>query len=134
MQRSIAGQNVNADTLAKIIGGIFLIVGILGFFPNPLVSWRGLFDVNTVHNVVHLVSGGILLAAPSYNSSGMALRVIGIVYGIITVIGFISTDALSWMAVNGPDNWLHLAISALMIWGGYMLPSEGADRVTTAHM
>jgi hypothetical protein len=134
MERSIAGQNVNADTLAKILGGIFLIVGILGFIPNPLISWRGLFDVNTVHNIIHLVSGGILLAAPYYNSSSMALRVIGVVYAIITIIGFISFSALSWMAINGPDNWLHLALAALMIWGGFMLPAEGTDRITTAHM
>jgi hypothetical protein len=134
MERSIGGQNVNADTLAKVLGGIFIIVGILGFFPNPLVSWRGVFEVDTIHNIIHLVSGGILLAAPYYNSSGMALRVIGIVYAIITIIGFISYSALSWMAVNGPDNWLHLVLSALMIWGGYMLPSEVTNRVTTAHM
>ncbi len=134
MERSIAGQNVNADSLARILGYIFLAIGILGFFPNPLVSWRGVFDVNAAHNIIHLVSGGILLAAPYYNSSGMALRVLGIVYAIITIIGFISYDALSWMAINGPDNWLHLALAALMIWGGYMLPAEGTDRITTAHM
>jgi len=134
MATTMTGQNVNADTLAKILGGIFIVVGILGFFPNPLVSWRGVFETDVVHNIIHLVSGGILLAAPYYNTSTMALRVIGVIYAIITIIGFISLNALSWMAVNGPDNWLHLVLSILLLWGGYALPAEGTNRVTTAHM
>ncbi len=134
MATTMTGQNVNADTLAKILGGIFIVVGILGFFPNPLVSWRGVFETDVVHNIIHLVSGGILLAAPYYNTSTMALRVIGVIYAIITIIGFISLNALSWMAVNGPDNWLHLVMSILLLWGGYALPAEGTNRVTTAHM
>lgn len=134
MERSIAGQNVNADTLAKILGWIFIIVGILGFFPNPIVSWRGVFETDAIHNIVHLISGGVLLAAPSYNSSVMTLRVVGVIYAIITIIGFISLSALSWMAVNGPDNWLHLVLAILMLWGGYALTAEGGNRVTTAHL
>ena len=33
----------NADLLAKIFGAIFILVGIVGFIPNPLVSETG-FD------------------------------------------------------------------------------------------
>ena len=64
MERSFAGQTWTADSLAKIFGAIFIIVGILGFIPNPLVSYRGVFEVNTLHNIVHLITGGILLASP----------------------------------------------------------------------
>ena len=66
MERNYAIRGWNADSLAKILGAIFIIVGILGFIPNPLVSYRGLFEVNTFHNIVHIVTGGILLSFPLY--------------------------------------------------------------------
>ncbi len=57
-------MNLNAKTAAIVIGVIFLAVGILGFFPNPLVSPTGLFAVNTVHNLIHIVSGLVPWPAP----------------------------------------------------------------------
>ncbi len=134
MERTMADRGWNADLFAKIFGGIFIIVGILGFFPNPLVSYRGLFDVNTIHNVVHLVSGGILLASPYSNASNLALRVIGVIYALVTIVGFISLNSLSWMAVNEPDNWLHLILTIALLWAGYGLPEENRDRITSARL
>jgi hypothetical protein len=36
----------NADLIAKVLGVVFLAVGLLGFTPNPLASETGLFQVN----------------------------------------------------------------------------------------
>jgi uncharacterized membrane protein YbaN (DUF454 family) len=52
-------MDLNAKTAAVVLGIVFLAVGILGFFPNPLVSPTGLFVVNTTHNIVHLGRGFI---------------------------------------------------------------------------
>lgn len=136
MERTFGDRRWNADLLAKIFGGIFIIVGILGFIPNPLVSDRGLFEVNTLHNLIHIVSGGVLLASPYYNAPAIALRVVGVIYALVTVLGFISLDSLNSMGVaaNHPDNWLHLALTVALLWAGFALPAEDRDRVTTAHM
>jgi hypothetical protein len=136
MERSFATSGWNADAIAKILGVIFIIVGILGFIPNPLVSARGLFEVNTFHNIVHIVSGGILLASPYYNAPVITLRVFGVIYAIVTILGFISLNALAsmGMAVNHPDNWLHLLLAVILLWAGFGLPAEDTDRITTAHM
>ena len=107
-----------------------------GFIPNPLVSYRGLFEVNTFHNIVHIVSGGILLASPYYNAPVITLRVFGVIYAIVTILGFISLNSLNsmGMATNHPDNWLHLILAIVLLWAGFALPAEDTDRVTTAHM
>ena len=49
-------MDLNAKTAAVVLGIVFLAVGILGFFPNPLVSPTGFFVVNTTHNIIHLAS------------------------------------------------------------------------------
>lgn len=136
MERSFATRSWNADAIAKILGVIFIAVGILGFIPNPLVSYRGLFEVNTFHNIVHIVSGGILLASPYYNAPVITLRVLGVIYAIVTILGFISLNSLNsmGMATNHPDNWLHLILAIVLLWAGFALPAEDTDRVTTAHM
>jgi hypothetical protein len=136
MERSFAARSWTADTVAKTLGVIFIIVGILGFFPNPLVSYRGFFEVNTFHNIVHIVSGGILLASPYYNMPVMTLRVFGVIYAIVTFLGFISLGSLEamGMAANQPDNWLHLVIALVLLWAGFAMTAEDTDRVTTAHL
>lgn len=134
MERSFAARSWNADVVAKTLGVIFIIVGILGFFPNPLVSYRGIFEVNTFHNIVHLITGGILLASPYYNVPVITLRVFGVIYAIMTILGFISLRTLEAIANNAPDNWLHLVLALVMLWAGFAATAEDTDRVTTAHM
>lgn len=135
MERSFAVRG-NADSWVKILGVIFLVIGVLGFIPNPLVSARGLFEVNTFHNIVHMVTGGILLASPYYNAPALTLRVFGVIYAVVTIIGFISLNSLAsmGMAANAPDNWLHLLATIVLLWAGFTLPAEDTDRITTANM
>lgn len=135
MANAFAGKGRSgAETLAMTFGVIFIVAGILGFIPNPLVSEGGLFEVNAFHNMVHIVTGGILLASPYYGASVIAMRVLGVVYAIVTVLGFVSLDALTslGMAANHLDNWLHLLVAGALLWAGFALPVE--DRPTTAHM
>ena len=123
-------------------GGTLLLVGLIGFFANasfvtgkeleddPLL---GIFDVNGWHNVVHLASGAVLLAfAAKRATARTAALLFGVVYGLVTVIGFIDgTDVLAIIPTNGADNVLHLVISALAIVAG--LVSSGDDRAIDRH-
>jgi hypothetical protein len=123
-------MNLNAKTAAIIIGVVFLAVGILGFFPNPLVSPTGLFAVNTAHNLVHIVSGLVLLAG-AYTGLGaaLALKVVGIVYAIVAVLGLVSGGAnmlLGMILVNHADHWLHVGLSAVILAAGFLLDDEPA--------
>ena len=62
-----------AKSLGMLFGIVFLAVGILGFVPGVTKDEMllGIFHVNVVHNVVHLVSGAIFLFA-SMSGAGAA--------------------------------------------------------------
>lgn len=118
---------MTAKLAALIIGIVFLAVGILGFVPNPLVSPTGLFAVNTVHNLVHLVSGVVLLAG-AYTSLGAALglKIIGVIYGLVAILGLIMGPGmlLGLIHINAADNWLHVILAAVILAAGFLLPDE----------
>lgn len=112
---------------ATVIGIVFIAVGILGFIPNPIVSPTGLFAVNTMHNLVHLISGAVLLAGVySALGSGLALKIVGIVYGAVAVLGLIVGPGmlLGLIHINAADNYLHVVLSIVIIVAGFMLPDD----------
>ena len=118
-------MNMTAKTAATIIGIVFVAVGILGFIPNPLVSPTGLFAVNTAHNLVHLVSGLALLAgAFTAIGASMTLKVFGIIYAIVAILGLFITGnmLLGVILVNHADHWLHVALAVVILAAGFMLP------------
>ena len=112
---------------ATVIGIVFLAVGILGFIPNPIVSPTGMFAVNTLHNVVHLVSGAVLLGGV-YTSlgSGLALKIVGVVSGAVAILGLVVGPGmlLGLIHVNAADNWLHVVLAIVILAAGFMLPDN----------
>lgn len=88
------------------------------------------FEVNAWHNIVHLLSGLVLLAA--FRRRGPAKTValaFGVVYGVVALIGLIDgSDVLGIIPVNGADNVLHIALSALGILTALMSRGDDDDR------
>jgi hypothetical protein len=131
-----------AQWYCLLFGGTLLLVGLIGFLANAsFVTGReleddpllGIFDVNGWHNVVHLASGAFLLAlAKKRATAKLAALSFGVVYGLVTVIGFIDgSDVLAIIPVNAADNVLHLVISAAAIVAG--LISSGDDKAIDRH-
>ena len=104
--------------VAKVLGIVLLVVGIAGFFVDGQLL---MFQVDTVHNAVHILSGLIGIAVSgSYSSSRLYLIIFGLVYGLVTVLGFATGgDILGLFSVNMEDNYLHAAISALCLIVGF---------------
>ena len=122
-------MNLNARTAAIVLGIVFLAVGILGFFPNPLISPTGLFVVNTMHNIVHLASGAVLLAG-AYTTFGaaLALKIVGVVYALVAILGLVmgGNMLLGLVAMNAADHWLHVALAVVLLAAGFLLDEEPA--------
>ncbi len=122
-----------AKTFALIFGVVFLVVGILGYFPNPIVGESAFFHTDGVHNVVHLVSGVFFLLvaffAPAYAAIGM--MVFGVVYLLVAILGFIGMDpVLGFIYVNRADNFLHLALGVVIGLVGLMSGKKGQSGPT----
>src|SRR5262245_46407774 len=98
-----------AKNWAIIFGVVFVIVGLLGFVGGAgIVGPNGLFVTDTVHDIVHLVSGLIFLivAFSAPQSSAATMKVFGIIYLLVALLGFFMTSPLlGIMAYNGADNW-----------------------------
>jgi preprotein translocase subunit Sss1 len=120
--------------LAILFGVVFVLVGILGFVPalaprgsDGMRYLLGLFMVGTVHNLIHLLSGVAALIA-GFTSEKYAkyyFQIFGIVYGLVTVIGFIQqTTVLGLFPIDLADNFLHLALSAVILFVGFGLKSS----------
>jgi hypothetical protein len=117
--------------IAIVFGVVFLLVGILGFIPGVTTDDNlllGLFHVNAIHNVIHLLSGVVALAAglSTYKSSKTYFQVFGVVYALVTVLGFISMDSdiLGLVANNMADNILHVVIAAAALYLGFAYNEE----------
>lgn len=113
-------MNSLVKTLTWILGIVLLLVGILGFIlPSPLL---GLFEVDMVHNIVHILSGVIAIIAVSTSESyaRLFLIVFGIVYGLVTILGFtMGGDILGLFHANTADNYLHAAIAIACLGVGF---------------
>ena len=123
--------------LGTVFGVVYLLVGLAGFAVTGgvgLVSTKGnpliLFEVNPLHNVIHLAIGAVLLLAA--RSSVMAARAanttVGAVYLLVGVLGlFIIGTAANILALNSADNVLHFS-SALLLLGIGIGAYRGARR------
>jgi hypothetical protein len=121
---------MNTRTAGLVIGIVFILVGILGFIQNPIL---GLFAVNTAHNLVHLISGAFILAGVYSFGSGTALKVVGVIYAIVAILGFVmpGTDGmmLGFIMMNPADHWLHVALAVVLLLAGFALPDESGAPV-----
>lgn len=108
-----------AKNFTLLLGAVLLIVGVLGFLlPSPLL---GFFEVDTVHNIVHIASGaiGLWAAMSGPNAAKMFLIVFGVVYGVVAALGFLTASPiLGLLHVNAADNWLHTVIAVACLYVG----------------
>jgi hypothetical protein len=109
-----------AKTVVMVLGLVFVVVGVLGFFMDPVLG----FEVDMVHNVVHLLSGIIALAMASMGEASAKTygKVFGLIYALVTILGFVSgTDGklLGIMEYNGADNILHLVLAVVLLYVGF---------------
>ena len=122
---------MSAKLAATVIGIVFVAVGLLGFVNNPVL---GLFAVDTIHNLIHILSGVVLLAG-AYSSLGssMALKIVGIVYGIVAILGFFLVNEagmlLGIFVVNTADKWLHVGLAVVILLAAFTLPDEEAGMM-----
>lgn len=124
-------------TMALLFGVVFLVVGALGFVPGAVTPMEhpgltmaqgsglllGLFPVNLLHNVAHLLFG--LWGVLSRGSVGAArgyFRGVAVIYGLLTVMGLIPATQTTFglIPLHGNDVWLHGALAVVGAYFGWM--------------
>jgi len=130
-----------AKLYATVVGVVLTIAGIVGFFysssfgsPGQVDDVFGILSVNGWHNVVHLVTGLLGLAAAGYFARTYALA-LGLLYLVVAIWGFIigSGDSLLGIVpVNTEDNVLHLLLGLFGLAAGAASPARTRTRTRTA--
>jgi hypothetical protein len=126
-----------AQVYALVIGLTLVVAGVVGFFYNASFSTGdgserdallGILDVNGWHNILHIASGAIgLFVAGSYGGARVYALGLGVVYLIVTLLGFIAGDGeeiLNLIPVNTEGNFLHLLIGIAGIGAGLATPAR----------
>ncbi len=116
------GRTLN-QILALAFGVVYALVGLAGFLVTgdvPFVGQEGdpliLFDVNGLHNIVHLAIGVALIAAARrLDTARGANLAIGVTYLVLGALGPVINDtAVDVIGLNGADHVLHLVSGALL--------------------
>jgi hypothetical protein len=131
------------QTVALLVGIVFLAVGILGFIPGITTNYGdmafagddsasellGIFPVSILHNIVHLLFGvaGIALSR-TWDGARTFLVGGGAIYLLLWILGLIG--GLEWLPANDVDHWLHFALGVGMIGAGVV--TTRGDRTVTA--
>ena len=122
--------------LGVVFGIVYLLIGVLGFFVTSGTAFiatsgpklLGLFEINPLHNVAHLIIGAaVLIAALSGARAAKAVNTtVGAVYLLLGIVGLLiagGNNPLNILAINGADNVLHFATAVVLLAVGL-----GADR------
>ncbi len=132
------------QSLAALVGVVFLLVGILGFVPGITTHYGdlsfaghdsgakllGIFQTSILHNIVHLAFGVGILMAKTPGGARTYLVGGGIVYLAVWVIG--AVGGLDWLPVNTADNYLHIVLGAGMVALGLIAGRASTARPATA--
>ena len=106
--------------------------GIIGFVPNPIVSAQGIFVVNLMHNVVHILTGVAFLAGGLLGNNGgrATILAIGVCYVAVAVVGFLTFGdmLLGMVHINQADRWPHVFLAAGILATGAGLPEMQGER------
>lgn len=133
----------STQIFAVVYGIVFLLVGALGFFPGLLTPPApeafsdhavpvqvdgfegylfGLFHVNWLHNLVHLLFGIMGMAmARTFSAARWYGKIVAVSYGILAVMGLIPVlnTFFGLIPLHGNDVWLHLLLALPAAYFGF---------------
>lgn len=127
---------ITSKNLSIAFGIAFFAAGILGFIPNPMVSPDGLFEVNAMHNLVHILTAGVFIAGALFSEKAarVTLQSVGIAYVGVTILGFLIQGhlLLGLVHINEADKWLHAGLALVILAAGFGVPKLQARQAATA--
>ena len=133
-----------AKTICKILGVVFLLVGLIGFAKPDLLGAH----LSLLHNIVHIASGAIALYlgfAGTLAAARLFCIVFGIVYLLLAILGFalggpgtstmagmagMGSDPNLWKVITGQlelgrmDHIIHILLAVLFLIGGFLTKAE----------
>lgn len=135
-----------AKTICKILGVVFLLVGVIGFVMPGFLGTH----LSVVHNLVHIISGAVALYlgfAGALSAARLFCIAFGILYLLLAICGFLlgsdlaptiagmtdmGRDARLWRVIPGQlelgtmDHIVHLLLGIVFLIGGFLTKADVA--------
>ncbi len=138
------------EMYAFTIGIVFAVVGALGFIPvlTPNNMLLGIFAVMGLHSIVHVAIGVLGIALAFTSLARLFNLVIGAVYLLLGIIGFIPGMVMNQMGqmgqmnqmmllglihINVADNLLHVVVGLTSLAVGLWLVSPQGSTSANAN-
>jgi len=133
-----------ARTIAKVLGIVFILVGVIGFLAPGMLG----FHLNLAHNLIHLVSGAVALYfgySATLSGARLFCIIFGVVYGLLGVAGFLLGGAgnhgVEGVPAHGSDSSLfrvlpgslelasvdhifHILLAVVFLIGGFVTKAD----------
>ena len=138
---------MNTRNFALIWGIVFLAIAATGLIPGLLQPPHpsdpslavdsmhgralGLFPVNILHTLVHLLFGiWGLMASRNLDSAKTYARITAVVYLLFVVMGLVPSlnTTFGLVPLHGNDVWLHVVLALPAAYFGFMHRDTAADR------
>jgi purine-cytosine permease-like protein len=129
--------------LGLVLGVVYLLIGILGFFLTSDTGFSAttgpkfidLFEVNPLHNLVHLIVGialfvTALVGVRAARTTNMTLGAIFLLVGVVGLLLASPDNALNILAINGADNVLNFATAVVLLCVSFGADKPVADAKT----
>ena len=96
----------------------FVATGLTNMDPNPDTAPRalGIFPVNVLHNLVHLVFGvwGVL-ASRTFGGAKAYCTTTGVIYLVLAALGYIAPTGFGLVPLGGTDPILHIVLGVPLL-------------------
>jgi hypothetical protein len=129
-----------ARKVVSVFGAVYILIGVLGFVPALVVPTAvagqglllGIFAVNAIHNIAHLLLGALMLyAGTSAERFWVLSRTLTAVFAVL-VVGSLIAPIAEGVAINLPDTGLHLVSALVLAYLAFGSRSDAAGRPITA--
>jgi hypothetical protein len=141
----------SVQRFAVIFGIAYTLVGLLGFIPavlqrppadSPSLAvdafygyLLGVFPVNVLHNLVHIITGLLaIVSAGALSSARVYSRGLAILFGALTVMGLVPgfNTTFGLIPIFGADVALHAVTALVGVYFGWFVAEARTSRARTA--
>jgi len=122
--------------VALVFGIVLVLVGILGLVSaggmemgaDPAAGMLlGMFPVNLLHNIVHLLFGiWGLVASRSFAGAKLYAQVTGVIYLVLAICGLVIPTPFGFIPIGGADIGLHAVLGLVLAGIGFTAKPEAA--------
>ncbi len=126
---------ITARNVSLAFGLPFVAAGFWGFIPNPVLSPNGLFEVNVMHNLLHVLVGVIFIVGGmlSEMAARRTLQFLSAAGVVLAILGFVANGnlLLGLVHVNEADKWLHAGLAIVIVAAAFGIPKPQASQASS---